>query len=402
MNILLVEDHPFQRDVIAGQLMQLISGDDALMSASDGNSALEQIIQHKPDLIFCDLDLPDVDGIKLLSDAAERGFSGCIVITSAASPKLLDTVKNMCENFHLNVLGTLPKPASIPLLKYYLNLAIEHDTNFPADLVPLNESEVLEAWKAGLFETWFQPIVRFNDGEWMACEALQRLKHPTRGVLTPHNFLPQLVALGLESELTFKVIDDVIKHQDYLEGHPVGVNISVENLISFDFIDRLLEKTKSFPELSQHIYFELNEPEHLEQIGQLQEAASRLLLHGFRLAIDDFGSGYATLQQVEFLLLDSVKVGLGCVLPMLSSRTSLALVEASILVANRIDIASVAEGIECIEVWNALRDMGCNYGQGFFVAKPMPAHDISEWKVLWCSLLDSRSLCPPVALNTVK
>ncbi|WP_078752440.1 EAL domain-containing response regulator [Enterovibrio nigricans] len=401
MNILLVEDHPFQRDVIAGQLMQLISGDDALLTASDGNSAIEQIIEYKPDLIFCDLDLPDMDGIKLLSSAADHGFTGCIVITSSASPNLLDTVKNMCENFHLNVLGTLPKPATIPLLKYYLNLAIEHDTNFPADLVPLSESEVLDAWKAGLFETWFQPIVRFIDGEWVACEALQRLHHPTRGILTPHSFLPQLLSLGLEGELTFKVIDDVIEHQQYLFNHPVGVNISVNGLIAFDFIDRLLEKTKACPELNRRIYFELHEPEHFEQIGQLQEAASRLLLHGFKLAIDDFGSGYATLQQIEFVPLDSVKVGLGCVLPMLSSRTSLALVEASVLVAKRIDIASVAEGIECIEVWHALRDMGCDYGQGYFIAKPMPAKDIHEWKPLWRSVLDNRSVCPPMVINTI-
>ncbi|MDD1781412.1 EAL domain-containing response regulator [Enterovibrio sp. ZSDZ35] len=396
MNILLVEDHPFQRDLIAGQLKQLISGNDALIIAPDGYTAAEKILEHKPDLIFCDLDLPDIDGIKLLSNAAEHGFNGCIVITSAASPKLLDTVKNMCESFHLNVLGTLPKPASIPLLKYYLNLAIEHDTNFPADLVPLHESEILEAWNAGLFETWFQPIVRLNDGKWIACEALQRLRHPTRGVLTPHAFLPQLISLGLEAELTFKVIDAVIEHQSTLENHPVGVNISVDNLIAFNFIDRLLEKTKHSPDLNQRIYFELNEPEHFEQLGQLQEAASRLLLNGFRLAIDDFGSGYATLQQVEFLPLDSVKVGLGCVLPMLSSRTSLALVEASVLVANRIDIASVAEGIECIEVWHALRDMGCDYGQGFFIAKPMPPESIDQWKPLWNSVIESRSLCPPL------
>ncbi|KKD58756.1 response regulator receiver protein [Grimontia sp. AD028] len=402
MNILLVEDHPFQRDVIAGQLMQLISGDDSLFFAESGSAALEKILHGKPDLVFCDLELPDMDGIKLLSNAAERGFMGCIVITSAASQKVMDTVKSMCEHMSLNVLGVLPKPASIPLLKYYLTLAMEHDTDYPQDLLPLTDDEVLEAWKANLFETWFQPIVRFDTGEWVACEALQRMKHPIRGTLTPISFLSQLSNLNLESELTFSVINAVIANQTHLDGHPVGINVSVNNLIELNFVDEVIELGHQYPNLNQLIYFELHEPENFSQIAQLQEAASRLLLNGFRIAIDDFGSGYSTLQQVEFLPLDSLKIGLNLVLPMLSSRTAFALVEASNLVANRIGVASVAEGIECIEVWHSLRDMGCDYGQGFFIARPMPADQLKHWQTLWNSLLESRTLCPPIALNTIE
>ncbi|EOD78023.1 response regulator receiver modulated diguanylate phosphodiesterase [Grimontia indica] len=402
MNILLVEDHPFQRDVIAGQLMQLLSGDDTLIFAESGNAALEKILHGKPDLVFCDLELPDMDGIKLLSNAAERGFMGCIVITSAASQKVMDTVKSMCEHMSLNVLGVLPKPASIPLLKYYLTLAMEHDTDYPQDLLPLTDDEVLEAWKANLFETWFQPIVRFDTGEWVACEALQRMKHPIRGTLTPISFLSQLSNLNLESELTFSVINAVIANQTHLDGHPVGINVSVNNLIELNFVDEVIELGHQYPNLNQLIYFELHEPENFSQIAQLQEAASRLLLNGFRIAIDDFGSGYSTLQQVEFLPLDSLKIGLNLVLPMLSSRTAFALVEASNLVANRIGVASVAEGIECIEVWHSLRDMGCDYGQGFFIARPMPADQLKHWQTLWNSLLESRTLCPPIALNTIE
>ncbi|OEE70022.1 response regulator receiver protein [Enterovibrio norvegicus FF-33] len=401
MKILLVEDHPFQRDMVAGQLMQLLSGDEMLLTAGSGAEALEHVLAHKPDLVFCDLHLPDIDGIKLLSNMAERGFSGCIVITSAASQKVLDTVKSMCENLHLNVLGILPKPATIPLLKYYINLTNEHDTNFPQDLVPLSEDEVLEAWKAKLFETWFQPIVRLSDGEWIACEALQRLHHPTRGTLIPRHFLGQLLALSLESELTLSVIDKIIANQVDLKGRPVGVNISMNNLIELNFIDQIIEIGKAHPTLCEAMYFELMEPDHFVHIGQVQEAASRLLLNGFRIAIDDFGAGHTSLQEVEFLPLDSLKVGLSLVLPMLSSRTASALVEASILIARRIGVASVAEGVECIETWHGVRDMGCDYAQGFFIAKPMPVEDLENWYTLWLSLKNHRSLCPPSVLNTI-
>ncbi|WP_407332512.1 EAL domain-containing protein [Enterovibrio sp. 27052020O] len=401
MKILLVEDHPFQRDMIAGQLMQLLSGDDMLLTAEDGGQALEQVLVHKPDLVFCDLQLPDIDGIKLLSNMAERGFLGCIVITSAVSQKILDTVKNMCENLHLNVLGILPKPASIPLLKYYINVANEHDTDFPQDLVPLTEDEILEAWNTKRFETWFQPIVRLNDGEWIACEALQRLHHPTRGTLLPRHFLPQLSALNLESELTLSVIQSVIANQERLKGRPVGVNISMNNLIELNFVDQVIELGNAHPELCETMYFELMEPEHFVHIGQVQEAASRLLLNGFRIAIDDFGTGHSSLQEVEFLPLDSLKVGLSLVLPMLSSLTASALVEASILIARRIGVASVAEGVECIETWHGLRDMGCDYAQGFFIAKPMPADSLGDWYTLWGHLKNHRSLCPPSVLNTI-
>ncbi|MBV7297457.1 EAL domain-containing protein [Enterovibrio paralichthyis] len=401
MDILLVEDHPFQRDLIAGQLMQLLTGEDNLIFAENGSIALEKILHHKPDLVFCDLDLPDIDGIKLLSNAAERGFMGCIVITSAASPKVLRTVESMCERMMLNVLGILPKPSSIPLLKYYLTIATEHDVNFPRELLPLSEHEVLEAWNAQMFETWFQPIVRFDTGEWVACEALQRLRHPIRGVTLPRSFLPQLTKLGLESVLTLNIIHKVLSEQEFLQGRPVGINISADNLIELNFVDEVLALGQKHSHLNQIIYFELQEPESFERIAQLQEAASRLLLQGFRIAIDDFGSGYGTLQQVEFLPIDSLKIGLNLVLPMLSSRTAMALVEASVMVARRIHVASVAEGIECIEVWHSLRDMGCDYGQGFFIAKPMPANTLHDWHVLWQALLENKSLCPAVAINTL-
>ncbi|WP_028024528.1 EAL domain-containing response regulator [Enterovibrio calviensis] len=401
MKILLVEDHPFQRDMMSGQLMQLLSGNDELSTAQSGSDALEHIMVEKPDLVFCDLQLPDIDGIELLSNMAERGFMGCIVITSTASQKVLETVQNMCEKLHLNVLGVLPKPASIPLLKHYLDIANEHDVQFPQDLVPLREEEVLEAWKAGLFETWFQPIVRLEDGEWIACEALQRLRHPTRDIMLPRQFLPQLSALALESELTMTVIKAVIQHQEKLQGRPVGINISMNNLIELKFVDNIISMAEDHPQLCEQIYFELMEPEHFHHISQVQEAASRLLLNGFRIAIDDFGTGHSSLQEVEFLPIDSLKVGLSLVLPMLSSRTSSALVEASILIARRIGVASVAEGIECIETWHGLRDMGCDYGQGFFIAKPMPATNLNNWHNLWDELKNHRSLCPPHAISTV-
>ncbi|MDD1794372.1 EAL domain-containing response regulator [Enterovibrio sp. ZSDZ42] len=401
MKILLVEDHPFQRDMMSGQLMQLLSGTDELLTAKSGSDALEQTLIEKPDLVFCDLQLTDIDGIELLTNMAERGFMGCIVITSAASPKVLETVQNMCENLHLNVLGVLPKPASIPLLKHYIEVANNHDVQFPQDLVPLREDEVLEAWKSGQFETWFQPIVRLEDGEWIACEALQRLRHPTRHIILPRQFLPQLSTLGLESELTMTVIEAVIEHQETLQGRPVGINISMNNLIELKFVDNIISMAEDHPKLCEHIYFELMEPEHFSHISQVQEAASRLLLNGFRIAIDDFGTGHSSLQEVEFLPIDSLKVGLSLVLPMLSSRTSSALVEASILIARRIGIASVAEGIECIETWHGLRDMGCDYGQGFFIAKAMPAHDLSNWYPLWMQLKNHRSLCPSHVISTI-
>lgn len=396
MDILLVEDHPFQRDVVAGQLMQLITGENTLIFAESGMEALDKILHHKPDIVFCDLVLPDIDGIKLLSNAAERGFMGCVVLTSTASPKVLQTVESMCERMRLNVLGILPKPTSIPLLKYYLTIAKEHDINYPNELLPLTDRETLEAWDQKLFETWFQPIVRFDTGEWVACEALQRLRHPTRGLTLPHSFMPLVTKLGLESVITFSVIHKVLAEQDNLQGRPVGVNISANNLIELNFVDDVLALGQKHPYLNQLIYFELQEPETFEHIAQLQEAASRLLLQGFRIAIDDFGSGHGTLQQVEFLPIDSLKIGLNLVLPMLSSRTALALVEASILVAKRIEVASVAEGIECIEVWHSLREMRCQYGQGYFIAKPMPANTLLDWHSLWRTVIENKTLCPPL------
>lgn len=199
MRILLIEDHPFQRNILHTQLNRVITAEDSICDAATGLEALDAMKTFQPDLILCDLNMPEMDGIQFLGCIAEKAFKGSVVITSAASLEVINTVERMCQSYRLNILGCLPKPAAIEELSETVELARKHMLSEQRPVTMLTTVEVEAAYNAGWIKPWYQPIVSLKDGEWVASEALLRLEHPEHGVIPPGAFLPQLEEAGLEA-----------------------------------------------------------------------------------------------------------------------------------------------------------------------------------------------------------
>ncbi|MEC6815405.1 EAL domain-containing response regulator [Photobacterium toruni] len=386
MNILLIEDHDFQRQILATQLAHLIDPtQDQVLCAANGIDALAIMKTYQPQLLFCDLKMPQMDGISFLGHLAEQKFTGSIIITSALDTEVINNVNKMCKNYGLNLLSTLIKPTHLDQLKYLLTIA---NTQLPMTTqVPLqqdiNEQDIIEAFNANYLTPYYQPIVSLKTGEWVACEALIRFIHPNHGLVPAVKFIKQLSDLGKDSCLALLIINHIISHQVILSGRKVAVNISANTLVERSFINTVLALHHQYPQLHHWLYFELTESNIFESAGKALEAAARLGMHGFNLSIDDFGTGYSSLKQLDILPFKSLKLDIGFVQAMPTNFTSKVIIETCLLLAQRLNLTTIAEGVEDITLWLKLQTMGCELAQGYFISPPLPFSQIPLWHTQW-------------------
>lgn len=391
MKILLIEDHLFQREAMLMQL-ELVSTPtiSQVKTASSGIEALQIMASFKPDILLCDLKMPEMDGITFLSQVSELMFTGSIIITSASNQIVLDTVQKMCTSYHLKVIGAISKPVKINTLKELLHLAYiesltsstfvsHHSTKSKA----FTEKELEHALEQGWIKPYFQPLVRLNDAQWQSCEALIRFVHPVLGVLPPMSFLPLLSKMHKDAELALLSISYILQHQAELAARPVAVNITPTTLMHSNFVDKVLAIAKREPKLYRQVYFEITESDALKNTGRALESASRLAMHGFKLSIDDFGTGYSSLTLLDTLPFDSLKIDMSFIKAMQKSKTAAAIVEACLLLSTRLELKSVAEGVETLQLWQKLQSLNCALAQGYYIAAPMPVERLIDWHKSW-------------------
>ncbi|MGF1726284.1 EAL domain-containing response regulator [Photobacterium nomapromontoriensis] len=390
MHILLVEDHPFQQQVLTNQIKQANHSHHVISLASTGKEALTHMAAYKPDILICDLNMPEMDGITFLSHLAQQKYQGGIIISSAASPSVIRSVGKMCQNYQLELIGTLTKPTSFDNLHQLLDKAeLYLASRFNQPIIPdINQvSLTAKDITAALAEKWFvphfQPIVDLKTGQWVSCEALIRMQHPTFGHYTPESFIEQLSSQGQDADLAMLTIHYILTHAPLLQGRKVAVNITPQTLIADGFVDKIIALAQPFPTISQLISFEITESDALENTGLGLEAASRLGMYGFKLSIDDFGTGYSSLKQLELLPFESLKLDRGFIQALPDSMTAQAIVEASLLLATRLSLLTIAEGVENRQQWHLLEQMGCQWAQGFYISKPIPVHELALWHANW-------------------
>ncbi|PLC57401.1 EAL domain-containing response regulator [Photobacterium carnosum] len=387
MNILLIEDHDFQRQVLATQLTHLIDpNQDHLYFAANGIDALAAVTRYQPQLLFCDLNMPQMDGISFLGHLAEQQFTGAIIITSALNAGVLHSVDKMCKNYGLNLLGTLVKPTHLEQLKQLLIIAtnsLQSNNITPPLQQDLTEKDIIEAFNSNYLIPYYQPIVSLQTGEWVASEALIRFIHPDYGIVPAMKFIKIISNIGKDSQLALLIINHIISQQPIFCGRKVAVNISAETLVERNFINNVLALHHQYPQLHHWLYFELTESDLFESAGKALEAAARLGMYGFNLSIDDFGTGYSSLKQLDILPFKSLKLDISFVQAMQTNYTAKVIIETCLLLAQRLNLTAIAEGVEDITLWLKLQKMGCELAQGYFISPPLPFSQIPIWHTQW-------------------
>jgi diguanylate cyclase (GGDEF)-like protein/PAS domain S-box-containing protein len=234
----------------------------------------------------------------------------------------------------------------------------------------------------------YQPQVDFVTRAVIGVEALVRWNHPTRGLLPPAEFLPEIIGGTLDVEFGTWVIDSALKQLAAWNrnglGLRVGVNISGSELMAPGFTRRLRELLSHYPEIApSDLELEILESTAFSDFDQARRILTDCHATGVRIALDDFGTGYSSLVYFRSLPIDLLKIDQSFVRDMLHDPGDMEIVESVVRLSQAFDREVIAEGVETLEHASLLQSLDCRLGQGYGIAKPMPAEALPSWMADW-------------------
>lgn len=261
------------------------------------------------------------------------------------------------------------------------DIELEHETG-------KYQQKIDRLWQAlnnDEFVLYYQPKVNLRTGDVYGVEALLRWQHPELGNVLPHEFLPIVDA---NHDLTVAVGEWVISSamkqlNDWsAEGLPlnVSVNVSAVHLQKEEFIEQISVIVGKFhPDLASNLELEILETAAIESPSSMRKVLEKCSRLGIQSSIDDFGTGYSSLSYLKHLPVDNVKIDQTFVRDMQNDMDDFAIIDGVIRLASAFKNKVIAEGIEHEEQGIMLIQLGCDHGQGYFIAKPMLASQIPEW-----------------------
>jgi diguanylate cyclase (GGDEF)-like protein len=248
-------------------------------------------------------------------------------------------------------------------------------------------SELRQAIDGQELRLYLQPKVDLKTGHVTGAEALLRWQHPTRGLVPPGQFIPFAEQTGFIRELTQWVIAEAARSwraaADAGIRLPLSVNLSTRDLLDQDLPGKIAALIAGVGVEPRALCLEITETAIMLDPQRARSTLEQLSAMGFKLSIDDFGTGHSSLAYLKDLPVDELKIDMSFVKAMATSRADRRIVRSTIELAHNLDLSVVAEGIETAAAWQLLASYGCDDGQGFFVGRPMPQRQFVEWLADW-------------------
>ena len=251
----------------------------------------------------------------------------------------------------------------------------------------LRERMITNAMETALAEEQFvvylQPKYSLKGAFLAGAEALVRWNHPEWGFMPPGEFIPLFEKNGFIPRLDQYVWEHVCAQlrewQD--RGYqllPVSVNVSRADVYQVDLVDTLLRITQKYGVDPEHLHLEITESAYAENSAKILSTVAELRRQGFITEMDDFGSGYSSLNMLSQMKLDILKLDRKFIQSEIAKSPEESILNDVITMAHRMRLSVVAEGVETQNQVNRLRDVGCDYVQGYFFARPMPVEEFEK------------------------
>jgi EAL domain-containing protein (putative c-di-GMP-specific phosphodiesterase class I)/FixJ family two-component response regulator len=388
--ILLLDDDPFMLKLLSVMLAQI--GFTRVAICESGEKALQRVTATKDliDLIFLDINMPGMDGIEFIRRLVECQYGGSVILVSGENSRILESVEKLIEAHHLIALGRLQKPVKPTALASLIG-KLEPNKGRRELSLPSRHAYTVDELRAciaqGELVNYYQPKVALSTFEVVGVESLVRWQHPTDGIVFPDQFLGLAEQYGLLTNVTGVVLVEAMKQAKVWSqtGYPlpVAVNVSMDDLIALDFPDMATRLAASAGVEPRMLTLEVTEGQVMRQRSTILDVLSRLSLKRFGLSIDDFGTGHSSLAQLRDLPFNELKVDRSFVHGASHDPTRSAICSASLGMAHQLQMKVVAEGIEDQDDWDFLARLGCDIGQGYFIARPMPAAAVLDWLSAW-------------------
>ncbi len=391
MKVLIIEDDPIQALNLKIQLRELGFSDAVVANNLVGLT--HALVDAKFDLVFCDIHLPDVDGITLLAEHLQSEAIRAVVIVSVVEDSVLKLAQGMCNQLGFGYVNTLNKPYLLDdLVEVLRNVQDFFESSQQPNLaehVLLSEEEVHELLTEEHLFSVYQPQFSFISGQLIGVEALARIEHKEFGVLSPASFLPLVHQLGLMRTLFMLMLKKSTAALSVLE-QPIRLSINIaQALLDEDLYEltvRICEEN-NYP--MSFLTMELTEDQAYNSSPRALANIARLKVKGVNFAIDDFGTGYASLEQLIDLPFSEIKIDRRFIARVKDDYKHQQLTTSILRLSQSLGLHCVAEGVEDLVTWEFLRELGVDACQGYYTGKPMA---ISELLPLYQVALNDESI----------
>jgi EAL domain-containing protein (putative c-di-GMP-specific phosphodiesterase class I)/CheY-like chemotaxis protein len=360
-----VDDEPAVRHLISMVLKPMGIQVEEFASAP---ALMEGLERRRPQLIFLDISLERSDAVEALQGLAAQGYPGAVNLMSGRHGQLLDDISKMGERHDLRMLPVLLKPFGVATVRAVASAIFAA----PSKMAP--RVTVDEALQNDWLKVWYQPKIDLKRKLLVGCEALARIQHPQHGLILPGAFLPEADTDSL-SRLTERVLLTVLR--DSVQFKETGASLKPAVNIPFDVllgtpVAALVRENKPKGDAWKGLIVEVTEDQIARDVDRALDIATQLKIYDISLSIDDFGAGHSSFARLKHFPFAELKLDMNFVQGCSSNPQNAALCKAAIDLAHGFGAIAVAEGIEQADDLRALFNMGCDLGQGYLLAAPMP------------------------------
>ncbi len=376
IRVVVVDDH----EMILQSVVRLLRDDPQIVvvgAALNAAQGIEITQQERPDVVIIDYTLPDMDApdaIKILRKVHPE--VKIITLSGSERPGAL------YASLRAGSSAWVRKTRAIQELRD----AVHH----VAAGLPVNIEEMESLPALDQLVLYFQPIVELVSGRIVGFEALVRWLHPERGLLYPEAFLPLAVETGFIVEIDRWVWQHAANQlRDWQQRYSaapriwMSVNLAASDLADpglFESVREIVMNARIDP---TDLVIEVTETVLLDDTEQTMDFLTRLKGLGVGLALDDFGTAFSSLSYVRRFPFDHLKLDMSFTSELPHSTRSMLLVEEICHLATSMEMRTIAEGIEQQDQADALKEIGCKYGQGYLFSRPVPAADCEALLAAW-------------------
>ena len=407
LKILVIEDDELIRETLV-QLLE--SHSYRVIVAENGRFGVQMALSEIPDLILCDVQMPELDGYDVLRTLRQNSLAATIpfIFLTAQSDKTdfrrgmeLGADDYLTKPFtkaellgaiasRLSKRQTITQPLTVALHQAEARLKdLANDSTKVCVLSPEKlalEALLRRALAQGEFQVYYQPQVNIATGQVIGAEALVRWQNPDRGIISPAEFIPLAEETGLIIQIgEWVLLSACAQAASWLAAgfspFTISVNLSARQLSDPELKARIVQILENTGLEPANLELEMTESALVENATVAGATLNELKALGIRIAIDDFGTGYATLGYLKQFAFDSLKIDRIFVRNANEDAQNAAITTAVILLGHSLNMTVIAEGVETEAELDFLKQHQCDIMQGYLFSRPEPAPIIESMLV---------------------
>lgn len=344
-------------------------------SMHSGEQAIAALERGQPDIVFLDIALGESDAVDVLRKLGALRYRGIVQLMSGAKSALLDDVHRIGTLHGLNMCPPLEKPFRREAIQRAIaTLPLFARSEVAVSPAPQVQPGLDVALANNWLELWYQPKIDLRTGSLVGVEGLVRYCHPNHGVHPIDSLLPQ-AGTETRAALIQHFLIQALHDWEELDGAGIGVrtavNANVDVLTNVD-LTGLVRKNRPRSTTWPGLILEISENEVIRDLNLAHEIATQLRIYDITLAISNFGAGFSSFERLRELPFSELKLHPGFVAGCADDARNAGICRASIELAHRFEVVTVADGLENASDLHALQDFDCDVGQGPYLAEPMP------------------------------